>query len=148
MAISCHHSKAGLRNYIGRPSSEKIRACSNILSDTLSGNSHQSLWPSFAALSSRAIFMFRLIRLSFIQKTFALNSLFSTFSCEKTRVFLWAIIRLKFAEHFTSRFCLRDLKNYRPSRPRFQGPLFSSREEEREDPGNAIVSLVPATPRS
>ena len=71
MAISGHHSKASLRNYIGRPSSEKIRACSDILSDTLSGNSHQSLQPSFAALSWRAIFMFRWIRLSFIQKTLA-----------------------------------------------------------------------------
>ena len=39
--------------------SEKIRACSDILSDTLSGKSIQSLQPSFAALSSRAIFMFR-----------------------------------------------------------------------------------------
>ena len=28
MAISGHHSKASLRNYIGRPSSEKIRAYS------------------------------------------------------------------------------------------------------------------------
>ena len=28
----------------------------------------------------------------------------------KTRVFLWAIIRLKFTENFTSRFCIRDLK--------------------------------------
>ena len=35
MAISGHHSKASLGNYIGRPSSEKIRACSDILSDTL-----------------------------------------------------------------------------------------------------------------
>ena len=58
MAISAHHSKAGLRNYIGCPSSEKIRACSDILSDVLSGKSLQSLQPSFAALSSRAIFMF------------------------------------------------------------------------------------------
>ena len=99
-----------VRNYIGRPSSEKIRACSDILSDTLSGKSHQSLQPSFAALSSRAIFMFRRIRLSFIQKKLALNSLFSTLSCEQTRVFLWAIIWLKFIEHFTSRFCIRDLK--------------------------------------
>ena len=102
--------KASLRNYISHPSSEKIRACFDILSDALSGRSHQSLQPSFAALSSRAIFMFRWIRLSFIQKTLALNSLFSTLSCEKTRVFLWAIIRLKFTEHFTSRFCIRDLK--------------------------------------
>ena len=40
MAISGHHGKASLRNYIGRPSSEKMRACSDILSDTLSGKSH------------------------------------------------------------------------------------------------------------
>ena len=40
MAISGHHSNASLRNYIGRPLSEKIRACSNILSDVLSGKSH------------------------------------------------------------------------------------------------------------
>ena len=87
MAISGHHSKASLRNYIGRPSSEKIRACSDILSDALSGKSHLSLQPSFAALSSRAIVMFRLIRLSFIQETLALNSCF--LPCrEKTRVFL------------------------------------------------------------
>ena len=110
MAISGHCSKASLRNYIGRPSSEKIRACSDILSDALSGKSHQSLQPSFAAVSSRAISMFRWIRLSLIQKTVALNNLFSTLSCEKIRVFLWAIIRLKFTEHFTLRFCRRDLK--------------------------------------
>ena len=38
IAISGHHSKASLGNYIGRPSSEKIRACSDILSDALSGS--------------------------------------------------------------------------------------------------------------
>ena len=43
-------------------------------SDELSGKSHQSLQPSFASLSSRAIFMFRWIRLSVLQKTLALNS--------------------------------------------------------------------------
>ena len=48
-AIFGYRSEASLRNYIGRPSSEKIRACSDIL----------SLKPSFAELSSRAIFMFR-----------------------------------------------------------------------------------------
>ena len=108
-----HRSEASLRNYIGRPSSEKIRACSDILSDALSGKSHQSLQPSFAALSSRAIFMFRWIRLSFIQKTLALNSLFSTLSCEKLACFLWAIIRLKFTEHFTWRFCIKNFRQKR-----------------------------------
>ena len=46
MTISDRHSKASLR----KP---------HILSDALSGKSHQSLQPSFTALSSRAIFMFR-----------------------------------------------------------------------------------------
>ena len=35
------------------------------------------------------------------------------------------------------------VKNYRPGRAHSQGPLYSSREKEREDPGNAIVSLRP-----
>ena len=78
MAIFGHRSEASRRNYYGRPSSEKIRACSDILSDALSGRPHQSLQPSVTALSSRAIFMFRWIRLSFIHKTLALNCLFST----------------------------------------------------------------------
>ena len=78
MAIFGHCSKANLRKYISRPSSEKIRACSDILSDELSGRPHQSVQPSVTALSSRAIFMFRWIRLSFIHKTLALNCLFST----------------------------------------------------------------------
>ena len=78
MAIFGHHNEASLRNYYGRPSSEKIRARSDILSDALSGRPHQSLQPSVTALSSRAIFMFRWIRLSFIHKTLALNCLFST----------------------------------------------------------------------
>ena len=72
MAISGHHSKASLRNYIGCPSSEKIRACSDILSD---------------ALSSRAISTFRWIRLSFIHKTLALNCLFSTCHVKKLACF-------------------------------------------------------------
>ena len=88
MAISGHNSKASLRNYIGHPSSEKIRVYSDILSDALSGMSHKSPQPSFAALSSRAIFMFRWIRLSFIQKTLALNRKFSTLSWKNPRVFM------------------------------------------------------------
>ena len=56
----------------------KIKACSDILSHALSARPHQSLQPSVTALSSRAIFMFRWIRLSFIHKTLALNCLFST----------------------------------------------------------------------
>ena len=54
-AISGHRSEASLRSYTDRPSSEKIMTCSDILSDTTSGRPHQSLQPSFTALSSRAI---------------------------------------------------------------------------------------------
>ena len=78
---------ASLRNYTGRPSSEKIRACSDILSDALSGRPHQSLQPSSMALSSQAIVMFRWMRLLFILKTLALNSLFSTCHVEKLACF-------------------------------------------------------------
>ena len=78
---------ASLRNYIGRPSSEKIRACSDIFSDASSGGPHQSLQPSFTVLSSRAMFMFRWIRLSFIPKTFALYTLFSTCHVKKLACF-------------------------------------------------------------
>ena len=52
-----HRSEVGLRNYIGRPSSEQLRACSDILSDALSGRPHQSQQPSFTALSSRVVFI-------------------------------------------------------------------------------------------
>ena len=83
MAIFGHCSKANLRKYISRPSSEKIRACSDILSDELSGRPHQSVQPSVTALSSRAIFMFRWIRLSFLHKTPSLNCLFSTCHVKK-----------------------------------------------------------------
>ena len=78
MAISDHRSKASLRNYISPSSSEQLRACSDILSDALSGWPHQSQQLSLTALSSRVIFMFlRISRLSFIHKTHALSSLFS-----------------------------------------------------------------------
>ncbi|RMX37677.1 hypothetical protein pdam_00004302 [Pocillopora damicornis] len=46
-------SEARLKNYIGRPSSEKIIACSDSLSDAFSGMPHQSLQPSFTSRVSR-----------------------------------------------------------------------------------------------
>ena len=73
-----HRSEASLRNYIGRPSSEKIRACSDILSDELRGKPHQSLQPSFRALSSRAIFMFPVN---------SVEKFVFDLSCEKTCMF-------------------------------------------------------------
>ena len=66
----------------------KIKACSDILSHALSARPHQSLQPSVTALSSRAIFMFRWIRLLFIHKTLALNCLFSTCHVKTLRVFM------------------------------------------------------------
>ena len=62
---------------------------------------HQSLQPSFTALSSRAIFMFRWVRLSLIHKTLVLNSLFSHFPMKK--LVLWTKIRPDFTEHSTFR---------------------------------------------
>ena len=84
MAISGHRCEANLWNYIGSPSNEQIRACSDILSDRLSGRPHQqSQRPCFTALSSRASFMFQWIRLSFIHKTQALSSLFFSIVVKK-----------------------------------------------------------------
>ena len=54
MAISGQYSEVSLRDNVGRPSSEQLRACSDVLSDALSGTQHQSLQTSFTAL-----FMFR-----------------------------------------------------------------------------------------
>ena len=60
----------------------------------------------------RATFMFQWVRLAFVHNVQALNScsLVVFLSCEKTRVFLWASVRLDFTELFTFRFCIRDLK--------------------------------------
>ena len=80
MAISGHRNEASLRNYIVR---FRIHN-SDILSDALSGRPHQSQQPNFTALSSRAIYMFLWIRLSFIYKTHAFSSLSFYFSCIKT----------------------------------------------------------------
>ena len=76
-----------LTNYIGRPSSELLRACSNTLSDVLSGMPYLSQKASFLTLLSWAIFMFLWIRLSFVHKTKALNSLFSNWHVKKLACF-------------------------------------------------------------
>jgi len=77
MAISGHRSEASLRNYNARPSSEQLRACSDILSGALSGRPQQSQQPSFLTLSRRAISLFPRIRLLFIHET-QRSSLLST----------------------------------------------------------------------
>ena len=47
MAISGHHSEASLKNY-ARPSSQQLRACSDILSSALSGRPQLSQEPTFS----------------------------------------------------------------------------------------------------
>ena len=100
-------SEASLRNYIDCPSGEQLRACSDVLSDALSGEGHISYCNQVLQLchpqqsSCSSVFGCR----SFIK--LALSSLF-TMSCEKTLVFLSATIRPDFTEHFTSTFCIRD----------------------------------------
>ena len=110
MAISGHHSKASHRNYIGHSSSEKKERA--LISFPMRwAESHinhcgRVLWcchPERSSCSSE-------FGCRSLKKKLALNSLFSILSCEKIRVFLRAIIWLKFIEHFTSRFCIRDLK--------------------------------------
>ena len=48
MAISGHCSEASLKNYNTRPSSQQLRACSDILSGALSGRPQLSQEPSFS----------------------------------------------------------------------------------------------------
>ena len=88
--VIAHRSEASLRYYIGRPSSEQPRACSNTLSDALTGRPRWSQQPSFTMLSfrARAIFMFQWIRLSFIHKTHASSSLFSNCLSKNLRPFM------------------------------------------------------------
>ena len=87
MAVFGNRGEASLRNHIGRPSREQIRACSGILSDALSGRQHRSQQLSFTALSSRSIFIFLWIRLLLIHKTYALSSTFSIYHGKKLACF-------------------------------------------------------------
>ena len=87
VAIFGHRGEASLRNYIGRPSSEQIRACSGILSDAFSGRLHHSKQPSFTTPSSRSIFIFLWFRLLLIHKTYALSSMFSIYHGKKLACF-------------------------------------------------------------
>ena len=52
LSLKSNRSETSLRNYIGRPLSYQLRACSDVLSDALSGRPRQSHQPSFTALSS------------------------------------------------------------------------------------------------
>ena len=77
----------------------------------VSGRPHQSLQPSFMALSSRAIFKFRWIRLSFIHKTHALNTLFSAchvkkLACIYEPQFGWSSLNISLSDSVFSRWLL------------------------------------------
>ena len=102
MAIFGHSSGASLRNYIGRPSNEQLRACSNILSDELSRRPHQ---PSVTVLSSRAIF-----RLLFVHKIHALSSLFSIGHVKKNQRVFMSDNLTGFTENFPFRLCMKTEK--------------------------------------
>ena len=57
IAISGHRSEASLRNYNARPSSEQLRACSDILSGALNGRSQESQRPSFTEAVTSSSFL-------------------------------------------------------------------------------------------
>ena len=104
LAISSHRNEASLRNYIGCPSNEELRACSDILSGALSGRPHQSEQPSFTALSSRAIFIHFSCKFvcRLVIKQTHWEVCFLIVMQKNLRV-LWATIRRDFIEHFTFR---------------------------------------------
>ena len=94
---------ASLRNYIGRPSSEKIRACSEWKVPSITAAEFcGAVIPSDLHVPVNSAVVH--------SKNTRLEQFVFYLVMWKTRVFLWAIIRLKFTEHFTSRFCIRDLK--------------------------------------
>ena len=63
-------SEARLRNYIDRPSSEQLRACSDVLSDALSGEGHISHTATeFYGSVITSNLHVRWIRQSFFRKT-------------------------------------------------------------------------------
>ena len=101
IVISSHCSDESLRNYIDHPSSEQLRACSDILSNALNVRLHLSQQESFMGLSSQAILTFLWIPL-FFQKTHALSSLFSNCQVKKL-VFFYQLqfgqISLNFSLH-------------------------------------------------
>ena len=57
MAISGHRSEASLRNYNARPSSEQLRACSDILSGALNGRPQESQRLSFTDAVTSSSFL-------------------------------------------------------------------------------------------
>ena len=107
--------KQGLELHPGRPSSEQLRVCSDLIFFPMRGRPHESQQPKLTVLLSRTIFMYLWIRLSlFIQHTSC-----AVCFCERAWVFLWTPIQPEFTEHFTFRLYVWDKKkkkkNFRKS---------------------------------
>ena len=116
-------NKASFRNYIDRPSCEQLRACSDVLSDALSGEGHISHCDRVLRLcnleksSCSGEFGCRsFVKTGFEQFVFYLSS-------EKTCAFLYATIRPDFTEHFTSTFFIKKTSS---KSVRFDLPNYSS----------------------
>ena len=76
-------SEASLRNYIDRPSREHLKACSDVLSDVMSGDGHISHCNGSVIPSNLHV----PVNSSFIHKI-RLEQFVYYLSCEKTCVFL------------------------------------------------------------
>ena len=100
MAISGHRSEASLKNYNARPSSQQLRACSDILSGALSGRPQLSQEPSFsnavaipsnplAPVKSTQVFHSQTTAQQFVKyQPQALSSLFSNCHVNNVQVFM------------------------------------------------------------
>ena len=98
MAISGHRSEASLRSYNARPSSEQLRACSDVLSGALSGRPQQSQQqPSFPDASTSSNLLVPTSTVVHSQNTAqqfvkyqpqALSSLFSDCHVNNVQVFM------------------------------------------------------------
>ena len=64
MAIFVHRNESSIEITSTALRCERLRACSDILSDAWSGRPYETQQPSFTVLLSRAIFMWSWIRLS------------------------------------------------------------------------------------
>ena len=91
MAISGHRSGASLRNYVGRPSSEQLRAYFDILSDALSGRPHQSQQPSFYGTVILSNLHVSVNSAVVNHKTHTLSSLFS--NCYAKKIGCFSVLR-------------------------------------------------------
>ena len=97
MAISGHRSEASLKSYNTRPSSEQLRACSDILSGAMSGGPRQPNSPTavtssgnpLAAVNSAVVHSQNNTAQQFVKyQPQALSSLFSNCQVNNIQVFM------------------------------------------------------------